>query len=188
MIYFDNAATTFPKPPEVIDAVCSLMREYGGNPGRGGHRLSRLCGEKIYECRENFARLIGAENPERIIFTKNTTEALNLAIKGTLSQGDEVIISSMEHNSVLRSAVSMEKRGVTLKIAKKRNIAKAGALQRRRQLLAGVAALGLLLVAAAIAAVGIFFKYRKQQPAQPAFCVKIVLPGAKACALLGFFF
>ena len=118
MIYFDNAATTFPKPPEVIDAVCTLMREYGGNPGRGGHRLSRLCGEKIFECRENFARLIGAENPERIIFTKNTTEALNLAIKGTLSPGDEIIISSMEHNSVLRSAVSMEKKGVTVKIAR----------------------------------------------------------------------
>ena len=118
MIYFDNAATTYPKPPEVIEAVCTLLREYGGNPGRGGHRLSRLCGEKVFECRESFAQLIKAENPEHVIFTKNATEAINIAIKGTLSAGDEIIISSMEHNSVLRSAVSMEKEGVTVKIAR----------------------------------------------------------------------
>lgn len=118
MIYLDNAATTYPKPPEVIEAVCTLLREYGGNPGRGGHRLSRLCGEKVFECRESFAQLIKAENPEHVIFTKNATEAINIAIKGTLSAGDEIIISSMEHNSVLRSAVSMEKEGVTVKIAR----------------------------------------------------------------------
>lgn len=118
MIYLDNAATTFPKPKEVIDAVCDLLSNYGGNPGRGGHRLSALSGEKIFECRENMAKLISAPNPENIIFTKNATEALNIAIKGCVKSGDEVIISSMEHNSVLRSAVSMEKRGVTVRIAK----------------------------------------------------------------------
>lgn len=118
MIYLDNAATTFPKPPEVISAMTDVLQNYGGNPGRGGHRLSRICGDKVFECRENMAKLIGVPNPERIIFTKNATEALNLAIKGSVKRGDEIIISSMEHNSVLRSAVSMEKKGVTVKIAR----------------------------------------------------------------------
>ncbi len=118
MIYLDNAATSFPKPEKVTDAVCTLMKEYGGNPGRGGHLYSRLSGEKIYECRENLAHLLSASSPEEIIFTKNATEAINLAIKGSVRQGDEIIISSMEHNSVLRSAVSLEKQGVTVKIAR----------------------------------------------------------------------
>lgn len=117
MIYLDNAATTFPKPQSVIDAVNSCLSEFGGNPGRGGHYLSRVSGEKIYECRELFAKLIKADTPEEIIFTKNATEAINLAIKGVCRSGDEIIISSMEHNSVLRSAVSLEKKGVSVKIA-----------------------------------------------------------------------
>ncbi len=118
MIYFDNAATTFPKPDSVINASVELMRNFGGNPGRGGHILSRKSGEKIYECREIFSKLIKAKSPEEIIFTKNTTEAINLAIKGTVNKGEEIIISSMEHNSTLRSAVEMEKKGVTVKIAR----------------------------------------------------------------------
>lgn len=118
MIYLDNAATTFPKPPLVLSAMTELLSQYGGNPGRGGHRLSRLCGEKIYECRENMARLINADDPERIIFTKNATEAINIAIKGSVKPGDEIIISSMEHNSVLRSAIDMEKKGIRVKVVR----------------------------------------------------------------------
>lgn len=118
MIYLDNAATTFPKPDCVIDAVTNFMRECGGNPARGGHSLSVASGEKVLACREELASLIGVPSSEQIIFTKNTTEALNLAIKGVLSQGDEVIISSMEHNSVLRSCVDLEKEGVILKIVR----------------------------------------------------------------------
>lgn len=118
MIYLDNAATTFPKPESVINASVELMKNFGGNPGRGGHLLSRKCGEKVYECRELLSKLIGAKNPEEIIFTKNATEAINLAIKGTVKKGDEIIISSMEHNSTLRSAISTEKNGVKVKIAK----------------------------------------------------------------------
>lgn len=121
MIYLDNAATTFPKPPCVIEAVTDFMQNYGGNPGRGGHRLSEASAEKILECREELAALIGAPSPEQIIFTKNTTEALNLAIKGVCSAGDEVIISSMEHNSVLRSCIDLEKEGVTVKILRADN-------------------------------------------------------------------
>lgn len=118
MIYLDNAATTFPKPESVTDAVTDFMRNYAGNPGRGGHYLSRVSGEKVFECREELARLIGADNPEQIIFTKNATEAINLAIKGVCRTGDEIILSSMEHNSVLRSAIALEKKGVTVKIAR----------------------------------------------------------------------
>lgn len=118
MIYLDNAATTFPKPDTVINAVTQLMKNYGGNPGRGGHLYSRRSGEIIYECRENLAKLINAGSPEQIIFTKNATEAINLAIKGVVKPGDEIILSSMEHNSVLRSAISQEKNGITVKIAR----------------------------------------------------------------------
>lgn len=118
MIYLDNAATTFPKPESVIRASVELMQNYGGNPGRGGHILSRKSAEKIYECRDLLSKLINAKSPDEIIFTKNTTEAINLAIKGTVRKGDEIIISSMEHNSTLRSAISMEKNGVTVKIAR----------------------------------------------------------------------
>ncbi len=118
MIYLDNAATTFPKPPEVITAITDFLQNSGGNPGRGGHILSRLSEEKIYECRELLCRLIGCEDPDRIIFTKNATEAINLAIKGVVKSGDEIIITSMEHNSTLRSAVSLERQGVTVKIAR----------------------------------------------------------------------
>ena len=121
MIYLDNAATTFPKPDCVIDAVADFMKNCGGNPSRGGHALSALSGEKIFLCREELADLIGIDSPEQIIFTKNTTEALNIAIKGTLSRGDEVIVSSMEHNSVLRACVDLEKEGVTLKIVRADN-------------------------------------------------------------------
>lgn len=118
MIYLDNAATTFPKPDCVVDAVSHFMKNCGGNPSRGGHTLSQLSGETVFLCREELSSLIGADSPEQIIFTKNTTEALNLAIKGVLSSGDEVIISSMEHNSVLRSCVDLEKEGVILKIVR----------------------------------------------------------------------
>ena len=118
MIYLDNAATTYPKPDCVIDAVTDFMKNRGGNPGRGGHKLSEASAEKILECREELASLIGVDNPQQFIFTKNASEALNLAIKGSVKRGDEIIISSMEHNSVLRSSISLEKEGVTVKIAK----------------------------------------------------------------------
>lgn len=118
MIYLDNAATTFPKPACVVDAVTDCMINRGGNPGRGGHKLSEASAEKIIECREELASLLGVNTPQQFIFTKNTTEALNLAIKGSVKPGDEIIISSMEHNSVLRSSISLEKEGITVKIAK----------------------------------------------------------------------
>lgn len=102
MIYLDNAATSFPKPPEVIRAMAGVEEKMGANPGRGGHRLALRAGRVVEHCREEAARLLGVHHPERILFTANCTEALNLAISGTLRHGDEVICSYAEHNAVMR--------------------------------------------------------------------------------------
>lgn len=94
----------------------SFIEESGGNPGRGGHELSRRSGEMVFGCREELAELFNIENSERIIFTKNATEALNTAILGIVGEGDEILVSAMEHNSVLRPAVALEAAGATLRI------------------------------------------------------------------------
>lgn len=109
MIYLDNGATSFKKPDTVIRAVCDAMYKNSANPGRGGHSLSVSAGEIIYNARESVARLFGVENPDRIVFCKNTTEALNFGIKGVMSRGGHVITTSMEHNSVIRPIKALEK-------------------------------------------------------------------------------
>ena len=101
MIYLDNAATSFPKPPSVLRAMTEALREYGANPGRGGHKLALQAGRTVEKCREAAANLLGAR-PERVIFTRSCTESLNLAIMGMLHKGDEVICSHGEHNAVMR--------------------------------------------------------------------------------------
>ena len=117
MIYLDNAATSFPKPPQVIRAACGAMEKLGANPGRGGHRLALQAGRVVQACREEAARLLGMEHPERIIFTKNCTEALNLAIAGTVKPGGQVLCSHGEHNAVMRLLKGMEARGqITLQV------------------------------------------------------------------------
>ena len=110
-VYFDNAATTFPKPAAVRNAAVQAILRAGGNPGRGGHILARRAGEAVYHARETAANLFGAE-PEHVIFTQNCTHALNLAVQGTLRQGDHVILSSMEHNSVLRPVAALAEKGI----------------------------------------------------------------------------
>ena len=102
MIYLDNAATTFPKPRFVCEEAARAISEYGGNPGRGAHPLSLAAAEKIYACREALASFLGLNTPERVVFTANTTHALNIAIKGFLRSGDHVLISELEHNAVRR--------------------------------------------------------------------------------------
>ena len=102
IVYLDNAATGFPKPRAVTAEVDRCLREYCGNAGRSSHRLALRAAEKIYECREQAASLFGLDTPEGIVFTMNTTYALNMLIKGLLHEGDHVLISDMEHNSVLR--------------------------------------------------------------------------------------
>lgn len=118
MIYLDNAATSWPKPPGVVRAMLDAVAGGSGNPGRTSHRMSMAASTLVEECRESLAELFGIANPLRICFTANATEALNLALKGTLSPGDHVICSSMEHNSVWRPLTALEERGVELSIAK----------------------------------------------------------------------
>ena len=115
MIYMDNAATTMHKPQEVIDAVVSAMSSMG-NAGRGANEASLSASRVIYDTREKLARLFGAEDARRIAFTNNSTESLNIAIKGLLNPGDHVITTMLEHNSVLRPLYEMEKKGVRLTI------------------------------------------------------------------------
>lgn len=112
MIYLDNAATTFPKPQSVIDAVDCAMLKIGGNPGRGSHRMSALSASKVYECRELLAQTFSAPDVENVMFTMNTTYALNIAIKALVERGDHVLISSMEHNSVFRPVRALADRGI----------------------------------------------------------------------------
>lgn len=102
MIYLDNAATTLIKPYAVVNACNLWLDKYCANPGRGGHKLSLNAGNKVYECRELLAKLFNIEKPENIIFTLNTTMALNIAIIGFVKPGMHIVISGMEHNSVYR--------------------------------------------------------------------------------------
>lgn len=110
-VYFDNAATTYPKPPAVYRAADQAMLYAGGNPGRGGHILARRAGDIVYRARETAAAMFGAK-PENVVFTQNCTHALNLAIHGCLRQGDHVILSSLEHNSVLRPVAALAENGI----------------------------------------------------------------------------
>ncbi len=111
MIYLDNAATSFPKPDSVIYAMTRAQSVYGANPGRGGHRLTMKAGEKVFSCRSALADFFSAD-VERVIFTHNCTSALNTAIKGSVKKGDHVLISSLEHNSVLRPVHKLSEQGI----------------------------------------------------------------------------
>jgi cysteine desulfurase family protein len=111
MIYLDNAATSWPKPERVYAAADRVFREEAGNPGRSGHALSLAAGRRIEESRLVLARFFGLTKPERIVFTLNATDALNLAIKGLVQAGDHVIAGSMEHNSVARPLEALRERG-----------------------------------------------------------------------------
>ncbi len=117
MINFDNAATTFPKPLSVRRAVSEAIQNFGGNAGRGGHELAMRTSEALYSARETAAAFFGAE-PENTVFTLNCTHALNMAIQGVMAEGGHLIISSMEHNSSARPAVSLVmKKQITLSVA-----------------------------------------------------------------------
>ena len=112
-VYFDNAASTFPKPENVLRAVNRNLRSNTSNPGRSGHNLS-------FEA-EVISEYFGCE-PENVIFTKNATESINLLLFGLLSKGDHVIVSDMEHNSVTRPLTALSSRGVTFDIADSNDI------------------------------------------------------------------
>lgn len=116
MIYLDNSATTWPKPPAVIEAMARYLEEIGGNPGRSGHSRSIDAARTLYEAREALAAFFHVRDPLRIVFTLNATDALNLALKGLLQPGDHVITSSMEHNSVMRPLRDLERKGMGLTV------------------------------------------------------------------------
>jgi cysteine desulfurase/selenocysteine lyase len=112
VIYFDNAATSWPKPPAVAEAMMRYMNEIGANPGRSGHRMAVDAARVVYTARESVAELFHAADPLRV------TEALNLALNGLLRPGDHVVTSSMEHNSVMRPLRFLEQRGVNLTVVR----------------------------------------------------------------------
>jgi len=116
MIYLDHAATSWPKPPEVIAAMAHFLAHAGGNPGRAGHRLSIAAGRIVYKTRETIAELFNAADPLRVVFTSNATYALNLALHGMLRPGDHVVASGIEHNAVMRPLRFLEQTGVRVSV------------------------------------------------------------------------
>ncbi len=133
MIYFDNAATTFRKPESVINAAVSAMQYLGANPGRSGHSLSLRAGMLVYSTRKKLAKLLGAGDAERIVFSLNCTQALNTAILGTVVGGGNVVTTTMEHNSVLRPLFELQRAGrITVSIAEpnERGVVTADAIER----------------------------------------------------------
>jgi len=116
-VYLDNAATTYPKPEEVYLEIDRFMRVIGGSAGRSGHRRAVESGRVVFETRAALAGLLGVKDPLRIAFTKNATEAINIAIRGLLRPGDHVITTSVEHNSVMRPLEHARRAGVSYSIA-----------------------------------------------------------------------
>jgi len=114
MIYFDNAATTGKKPKTVVQAVENALINYSANPGRSGHDLSVKCANAVYGVRNKIANFFGADGPENIVFTLNCTHSINTVLKGVLHKGDHVVVSSLEHNAVMRP---LKKIGVNFDIA-----------------------------------------------------------------------
>jgi cysteine desulfurase family protein len=114
VIYLDNAATTWPKPEPVYVAMDTAMREHGGNPGRGSHRLSVAAQQLVEDTRQDVCRLFNAPCAERVVFTLNCTDALNLILKGLIKPGHRVITGPFEHNSVVRPLHSLHRAGATV--------------------------------------------------------------------------
>ncbi|MCL2370296.1 MAG: aminotransferase class V-fold PLP-dependent enzyme [Firmicutes bacterium] len=113
MTYFDNGATTFYKPPEVIGAVTTALTRLSANAGRAGHALSMRCGTLVVRARERAAEFFGCPNPDRVVFCYNCTDALNIAIQGYLTnKGGHIVTTALEHNSVLRPLHELERRRI----------------------------------------------------------------------------
>lgn len=112
MIYLDNAATTYPKPPQVTAAVQQAMVRFGANPGRAGHQMSLATAAEVFRAREEAAVLFGAPGPACIAFVMNCTQALNMVIKGAVKPGGHVVTSCLEHNAVMRPLEALRAKGV----------------------------------------------------------------------------
>ncbi len=111
-LYFDNAATSWPKPETVYRAAETQMREASGNPGRSGHTRTLEADRLVYRARDAVANLFNIEDPSRVVFAYNATDALNIALKGFLEKGDHVLFTAMEHNSVLRPLARLRQEGI----------------------------------------------------------------------------
>ena len=112
MIYFDNAATSRPKPKEVLDAFNYYVTDVGTSPGRGSYELAIQASRMLYQSRKTLSSFFGAKEPSNVVFTKNSTEAINLFLNGFLEKGDHVLISPYEHNAVLRPIQTLKNKGV----------------------------------------------------------------------------
>src|SRR6516165_7685000 len=123
MIYLDNAATSFPKPESVYEALDAFARTQLANPGRAGHKMALAAEHALDDCRHRLNQFFNGESPDRFVFTLNCTDGLNMAFKGVLSEGDHVVTTDLEHNSVSRPLRAMELAG---KIALTRVRADAG--------------------------------------------------------------
>jgi len=111
-IYLDNAATSYPKPEVVYQRVNHILRHIGGNPGRGGHRMALEASRVVFETRETISKLLNIQDSSRIVFTRNATEGINLALKGLLRSGDHVVTTTVEHNAVGLTLKRLEREGV----------------------------------------------------------------------------
>src|SRR5437763_5424712 len=111
MIYLDNAATSFPKPEAVYQTLDRFARQHLANPGRAGHKMALAAEHALDDARHLLNQLFHGEGPERFVFTLNCTDALNMAFKGVLAEGDHVITTDLEHNSVSRPLRAMELAG-----------------------------------------------------------------------------
>lgn len=118
MIYFDNAATTSPKPGQVIDAACRAVGRFTANPGRSGHPMAAECSQAIYDARRTVGEFFGTDNPEQVVFTPGCTYSINFVLKGSLNPGDHIIISNLEHNAVVRPLHTLQKHGISVSRAR----------------------------------------------------------------------
>ncbi|HYA43169.1 MAG TPA: aminotransferase class V-fold PLP-dependent enzyme [Syntrophobacteraceae bacterium] len=115
-VYLDNAATSFPKPKAVVEAVGHVLEGVGASPGRGSHKHAAEAMTIVSECRQKAATIFGVKDPDRVVFTKNATEGINVVLKGWLRPGDRVLYSAMEHNSVVRPLWRLASQGVNIEM------------------------------------------------------------------------
>ena len=120
IIYFDNSATSWPKPKEMLEVIKDFSNNIGGSPGRSGHNMSIKASRLVQETREAICKLFNYEDTSRVIFTKNITEALNICIFSFLKPGDHVITTTTEHNSVMRPLRHLEKYGLNISMLKRK--------------------------------------------------------------------
>src|SRR3989338_7407098 len=112
MIYLDNAATSHPKSESVYQRIDYILRKIGGNPGSSSHSMALNASRVIFEARESVAKLFNIKDASRIAWTKNATEAINVALKGILKSGNHVVTTSIEHNAVVKPLKRLEREGV----------------------------------------------------------------------------